>query len=322
MLKNSDEIILGIDLGTDFSVCGVYINGHPEIIPNEYGLSMTPSVVLFEDEMKSVAGSRAKGYSLRFRDSIISEMKRVIGLKYDEVSERVKKYFPLGLDKDEEGKVKILVNFTNNFKRKLKNEKQISINPNKINSQNIYDNAFIIKDILNDGNCNLETKKELKGFYPENICAQILKTFKECAALKQITLPSGIKEIPSYFFDGCVSLEIIDLPSGVTKISEYSFRNCKSLVSVTFPATLKTIDGNAFLNCSSLTEITLPDSLKTIDAWAFKGCTKLNRIRIPESVTKINAKAFLNCKKLTICAPPESRAAKFAKTNKIPFIQE
>ena len=62
MLKNSDEIILGIDLGTDFSVCGVYINGHPEIIPNEYGLSMTPSVVLFEDEMKSVAGSRAKGY--------------------------------------------------------------------------------------------------------------------------------------------------------------------------------------------------------------------------------------------------------------------
>ena len=181
MLKNSDEIILGIDLGTDFSVCGVYINGHPEIIPNEYGLSMTPSVVLFEDEMKSVAGSRAKGYSLRFRDSIISEMKRVIGLKYDEVSERVKKYFPLGLDKDEEGKVKILVNFTNNFKRKLKNEKQISINPNKINSETLYDNAFIIKDILNDGNCNLETKKELKGFYPENICAQILKTFKECA---------------------------------------------------------------------------------------------------------------------------------------------
>ena len=33
MCKNLDEIILGIDLGIDFSVCGAYINGNPEIIP-------------------------------------------------------------------------------------------------------------------------------------------------------------------------------------------------------------------------------------------------------------------------------------------------
>ena len=179
MSKNSDEIILGIDLGTDFSVCGACVNGNPEIIPNECGLSLSPSIVLFEDEMTSVAGSTAEVYSLRFRDSTISEMKRVIGLKYDEISDSKKKFFPLGLKKDEEGKVKILVNFTNNFRKKLK--RTTALNPNKNDEKKIQEDTRNLKGILEEGNCNLDTKKELKEFYPENICAQILKSFKENA---------------------------------------------------------------------------------------------------------------------------------------------
>ena len=120
MLNNSKELIIGIDLGTHYSVCAVYRNGNPEIIPNDFGLSLTPSVMLFSDEMTCIAGNQALGYSLRFRDSIISEMKRVIGLKYSEISENVKKYFPFGLEEGENGKVKILIDLSNNFNKKKK----------------------------------------------------------------------------------------------------------------------------------------------------------------------------------------------------------
>ena len=174
--SKSQELILGIDLGTDFSVYGVYRNGKPEIIPNDYGLSLTPSVVLFADEMTCVAGSKARGYSLRFRDSIISEMKRVIGLKYDEVSERVKKYFPLGLENDEYGKTKILVDFSNHFKNKFSSDKQLSFT-----NENLKEDINAIKESLKKGNSKMEEEKQLKGFYPEYICAQLLKNMKECA---------------------------------------------------------------------------------------------------------------------------------------------
>ena len=90
---DSKELILGIDLGTEFTVFGVYRNGKPEIIPNDYGLSLTRSVVIFSDEMSCIVGRQARGYSLRFRDSIISEMKRVIDLKYNEIKNSILKYF-------------------------------------------------------------------------------------------------------------------------------------------------------------------------------------------------------------------------------------
>ena len=176
MKKNSEELILGIDLGTDISVCGVYRNGKPEIIPNDYGLSLTPSVVLFADEMTCVAGNLAIGYSLRFQDSIISEMKRVIGLKYDEVPKTVKKYFPLGLEKDESGKIKILVDFTHHFQIKKNTDKQLNFKQEKIK-----EDVSALKAALKKGDLKIEQNKHLKGFYPEYICAQLLKYIKKCA---------------------------------------------------------------------------------------------------------------------------------------------
>ena len=177
MLNNSKELIIGIDLGTHYSVCAVYRNGNPEIIPNDFGLSLTPSVMLFSDEMTCIAGNQALGYSLRFRDSIISEMKRVIGLKYSEISENVKKYFPFGLEEGENGKVKILIDLSNNFnKKKNKSGKNISLN-----SQQINGDTQIIKTKLDKKITPISDAQDLKGFYPENIVAQLLKNIKNCA---------------------------------------------------------------------------------------------------------------------------------------------
>ena len=94
----SKELVLGIDFGIDNSICSLYRNGNPEIIPKIYGLFYTFSLVIFVDENSCIAIRKAWGYSIRYRDSVVSDMKRVIGLKYDEVSEAIK-IFSFGFGK-------------------------------------------------------------------------------------------------------------------------------------------------------------------------------------------------------------------------------
>ena len=177
---NSKELILGIDLGTEFTVFGVYRNGKPEIIPNDYGLSLTPSIVIFEDEMTCYVGSQARNFSFRFRNSIISEMKRVIGLKYNEIKDSDLKYFPNGLEKDKNDKVKILVNFTKNFESKSSSEQTLKTFV-RIKTDIIKEQAKHMNEAISGENPSPKESGKKVGFYPEYICAQILKKVKKDA---------------------------------------------------------------------------------------------------------------------------------------------
>lgn len=59
--------------------------------------------------------------------------------------------------------------------------------------------------------------------------------FSECASLKSIVIPDGVKTIEDWTFNGCESLENIVIPQSVISIGKGVFDGCYSLKNVTMP---------------------------------------------------------------------------------------
>lgn len=73
----------GIDLGTTYSCVGIFRNGGVEIIPNELGNRITPSVVAFTDEERLVGEAAKNQAALNPRRTVYS-VKRLIGRKFND----------------------------------------------------------------------------------------------------------------------------------------------------------------------------------------------------------------------------------------------
>ncbi|RNE99409.1 glucose-regulated protein 78 [Trypanosoma rangeli] len=100
---------VGIDLGTTYSVVGVWQKGDVHIIPNEMGNRITPSVVAFTDTERLI-GDGAKNQLPQNPHNTIYAIKRLIGRKYsDSTVQKDKKLLSYEVVADKDGKPKVQV---------------------------------------------------------------------------------------------------------------------------------------------------------------------------------------------------------------------
>lgn len=75
-----DELAVGIDLGTTYSCIGVYRNGGVEIVLDEGGFKIVPSMVAFKGQERQI-GRQARNDAISNPKNTIFDAKRMIGRK-------------------------------------------------------------------------------------------------------------------------------------------------------------------------------------------------------------------------------------------------
>ncbi len=75
------ELVIGIDLGTSNSCVGVMQEGHINVLPDEEGETIQPSVVHFAEDGTVLVGRAAKAHMITSAENTIFSAKRLIGRK-------------------------------------------------------------------------------------------------------------------------------------------------------------------------------------------------------------------------------------------------
>lgn len=130
--------------------------------------------------------------------------------------------------------------------------------------------ALVIPSVLDDlpvtaiGAYAFECALLTSVVIPEGVTVIDRKAFAAASALKEITLPSTLREIGEEAFIGC-ALEKVTLPEGVETLGERAFACCGQLKTITLPNTLRRMGYGVFAECDALWGLTLPASLTEID---------------------------------------------------------
>lgn len=191
-------------------------------------------------------------------------------------------------------------------------------------------------------------KKKVNGHFviPEKVSFEgkeytvvaINNTLGNKKNLKEVTVPSSLKEMIGRPFSGDTALTTIhiapgnttfeivehgalmnkaiktlmwvptrltgdyDVPAGTRHINKGAFEDCR-ISSVTMPSTVESIGEYALSYCKNIQSIIIPPNVKKIDSHVFSGCERLKEIILPDGLEEIGFEQFSCCwalKKLRI----------------------
>ncbi len=88
--------MIGIDLGTTYSLCAVFTDGKPQLIPNAFGAVLTPSIVGVSPSGEILIGQPAKDLKITMPERCASRFKRLMGTQ-DQVTLAERRFTPTEL---------------------------------------------------------------------------------------------------------------------------------------------------------------------------------------------------------------------------------
>ena len=144
----SREYCLGIDYGTSNSCAAICLNSQITVVPNSIGERTTPSIVYFLDG-KIYVGEEILNQKIE-GNNLISEVKRFIGLDYNEFKETdfSKKLNYDVIEKDGKPLIKVMLN-----------GKEIYYSPEEITSEIFKKMVRIVEDYISEKEEGIKIKR-------------------------------------------------------------------------------------------------------------------------------------------------------------------
>ena len=105
-----DDVAIGIDLGTTNSVVAISSDGKPEVLRDDNGTALVPSIVAYAPDGSPIVGDMARMLLLQRPDSVVSSIKRLMGRGVEDVKS-LGGQLPFEIDPASDGgMVKIVIN--------------------------------------------------------------------------------------------------------------------------------------------------------------------------------------------------------------------
>ena len=97
-----EKLVIGIDLGTTYSLVAIVRNGKPEVISKDGNKNLIPSIIYFDKEGRPQVGEEARNQLATEPERTIFSIKRLMGKAYHDV-EKFKSFLSYEIiDRDEE----------------------------------------------------------------------------------------------------------------------------------------------------------------------------------------------------------------------------